>query len=132
MFVGNVSVPLAELSAMARERSLWSRFNAGFDFGFVDAGNSAGNHLETAVSGQADSGFGATAFKSSQSNARDAALGLGTTSGISSATAARQHDPGFQNNDRARSPQTTIGGGGGRYCFARPRSIWGRGGPPDK
>src|SRR6478672_9084406 len=35
VLVGNVSVPLAELSAMVPyERSFWSRFDAGFDFGY--------------------------------------------------------------------------------------------------
>ena len=73
--VGDVSVPLADLSAMVPyDRSFWSRFDAGFDFGYsMTQANSAkqltlGGTLLYRDRQVVDTASG-NVFKSSQSNA---------------------------------------------------------------
>jgi putative salt-induced outer membrane protein YdiY len=126
VLVGNVSVPLAELAAMVPfERSFWSRFDAGFDFGYsMTQANSAkqftlGGTLLYRDRQIVDTAL-ANAFKSSQSNApetqrwdfgNDFRYLLGDRWYVNTTQ-------DFMNSDEQKLDlRTTIGGGGGRYLF---------------
>jgi putative salt-induced outer membrane protein YdiY len=126
VLVGTVSVPLTELAAMVPyERSFWSRFDAGFDFGYsMTQANSAkqltvGGTLLYRDRQVVDTALG-NAFKSAQSNASDTQRWdfgndfrylLGDRWYVNTTQ-------DFMNSDEQQLDlRTTIGGGGGRYLF---------------
>ena len=126
VLVGNDSIPLADLAAMVPfERSFWSRFDAGFDFGYsMTQANSAkqltlGGTLLYRDRQIVDSVL-ANVFKSSQSNAPDTQRWdfgndfrylLGDLWYVNTTQ-------DFMNSDEQRLDlRTTIGGGGGRYLL---------------
>jgi putative salt-induced outer membrane protein YdiY len=126
VLVGTDSVLLADLAAMVPfERSFWSRFDAGFDFGYsMTQANSAkqltlGGTLLYRDRQIVDTAL-ANAFKSSQSNAPDTQRWdfgndfrylLGDLWYVNTTQ-------DFMNSDEQKLDlRTTIGGGGGRYLF---------------
>ncbi len=126
VLIGNDTVLLADLAAMVPfERSFWSRFDAGFDFGYsMTQANSAkqltlGGTLLYRDEQVVDTAL-ANAFKSSQSNApetqrwdfgNDFRYLLGDRWYVNTTQ-------DFMNSDEQKLDlRTTIGGGGGRYLF---------------
>jgi putative salt-induced outer membrane protein YdiY len=124
VLVGTVSVPLADLAALVPfERTFWSRFDSGFDFGYsMTQANSAkqltlGGTLLYRDRQIVDTAL-ANVFKSSQSNAPDTQRWdfgndfrylLGDLWYVNTTQ-------DFMNSDEQKLDlRTTIGGGGGRY-----------------
>ena len=126
VLIGNDSLLLADLAtAVPFERSFWSRFDAGFDFGYsMTQANSAkqltvGGTLMYRDRQVVDTALG-NAFKSAQSNASDTQRWdfgndfrylLGDRWYVNTTQ-------DFMNSDEQQLDlRTTIGGGGGRYLF---------------
>ena len=126
VLIGNDSLLLADLAtAVPFERSFWSRFDAGFDFGYsMTQANSAkqltlGGTLLYRDRQIVDTAL-ANVFKSSQSNAPDTQRWdfgndfrylLGDLWYVNTTQ-------DFMNSDEQQLDlRTTIGGGGGRYLF---------------
>ena len=126
VLVGNVSVPLAELAAMVPfERSFWSRFDAGFDFGYsMTQANSAkqftlGGTLLYRDRQIVDTAL-ANAFKSSQSNAPETQrwdFGNDFRYLLGDRWYANTTQDFMNSDEQGLDLRTTIGGGGGRYLF---------------
>jgi hypothetical protein len=124
--VGNDSVPLADVSAIVTyERSFWSRFDAGFDFGYsMTQANSAtqltlGGNLLYRDKQIVDTAL-ANVFKSTQSNAPDTQR-WDFGNDFKYLFGARWYantTQDFMNSDEQKLDlRTTIGGGGGRYLL---------------
>ncbi len=124
--VGDVSVPLAEISSMVPfDRSFWSRFDVGFDFGYsMTQANSAtqltfGGNLLYRDRQIVDTVL-MNAFKSSQSNAPETQrwdFGNDFRYLLGERWYANTTQD-FMNSDEQRLDlRTTIGGGGGRYLL---------------
>jgi putative salt-induced outer membrane protein YdiY len=126
VLVGSVSVPLAELAAMVPfERSFWSRFDAGFDFGYsMTQANSAkqltlGGTLLYRDRQIVDTAL-ANAFKSSQSNAPETQrwdFGNDFRYLLGDRWYANTTQDFMNSDEQGLDLRTTIGGGGGRYVF---------------
>ena len=126
VLIGDVSVPLADLSAMVPfERSFWSRFDAGFDFGYsMTQANSA---KQLTLGGTCCTGTGrswirslANVFKSSQSNAPDTQrwdLGNDFRYLLGDRWYANTTQDFLNSDEQRLDLRTTIGGGGGRYLL---------------
>lgn len=126
VLVGNLSVPLAELAAMVPfERSFWSRFDAGFDFGYsMTQANSAkqltlGGTLLYRDRQIVDTAL-ANAFKSSQSNAPETQrwdFGNDFRYLLGDRWYANTTQDFMNSDEQKLDLRTTLGGGGGRYLF---------------
>jgi len=124
--VGDVSVPLADVSAIVPyERSFWSRFDAGFDFGYsMTQANAAkqltlGGNLLYRDKQIVDTMF-ANAFKSAQSNAPDTQrwdFGNDFRYLFGDRWYANTTQDFMNSDEQGLDLRTTIGGGGGRYLF---------------
>ncbi len=126
VLVGSDSVPLADLAAMVPfERSFWSRFDAGFDFGYsMTQANSAtqltlGGTLLYRDRQIVDTAL-ANAFKSTQSNAPDTQrwdFGNDFRYLLGDLWYANTTQDFMNSDEQGLDLRTTIGGGGGRYLF---------------
>ena len=124
--VGDVSVPLAEVSAMRPyDRSFWSRFDAGFDFGYsMTQANSAkqltlGGNLLYRDRQVVDTVL-ANVFKSSQSNAPETQrwdFGNDFRYLLGDRWYANTTQDFLNSDEQGLDLRTTIGGGGGRYLL---------------
>ena len=122
----DVSVPLADVSAMEPyERSFWSRFDAGFDFGYsMTQANSAkqltfGGNLLYRDKQIVDSML-ANVFKSTQSNAPDTQrwdFGNDFRYLFGDRWYANTTQDFLNSDEQGLDLRTTIGGGGGRYLL---------------
>ena len=126
VLVGTVSVPLPQLAAMVPyERSFWSRFDAGFDFGYsMTQANSAkqltvGGTLMYRDRQVVDTALG-NAFKSAQSNASDTQrwdFGNDFRYLLGDRWYANTSQDFLNSDEQGLDLRTTIGGGGGRYLL---------------
>ncbi len=126
VLVGNDSLLLADLAAMVPfERSFWSRFDAGFDFGYsMTQANSAkqltlGGTLLYRDKQIVDTAL-ANAFKSSQSNAPETQrwdFGNDFRYLLGDRWYANTTQDFMNSDEQGLDLRTTIGGGGGRYLF---------------
>ena len=126
VLVGNDSVLLADLAAMVPfERSFWSRFDAGFDFGYsMTQANSAkqltlGGTLLYRDRQIVDTAL-ANVFKSSQSNAPDTQrwdFGNDFRYLLGDRWYVNTTQDFLNSDEQKLDLRTTIGGGGGRYLF---------------
>ena len=124
--VGDVSVPLADLSAMVPfDRSFWSRFDAGFDFGYsMTQANSAkqltlGGTLLYRDRQVVDTASG-NVFKSSQSNAPETQrwdVGNDFRYLLGDRWYVNTTQDFLNSDEQGLDLRTTIGGGGGRYLL---------------
>jgi Protein of unknown function, DUF481 len=124
--VGNDSVPLADVSAIVPyERSFWSRFDAGFDFGYsMTQANSAtqltlGGTLLYRDKQVVDTAM-TNVFKSTQSNAPDTQrwdFGNDFKYLFGSRWYANTTQDFVNSDEQKLDLRTTIGGGGGRYLL---------------
>jgi putative salt-induced outer membrane protein YdiY len=126
VLVGSDSVLLADLAAMVPfERSFWSRFDAGFDFGYsMTQANSAkqltlGGTLLYRDRQIVDTAL-ANVFKSSQSNAPDTQrwdFGNDYRYLLGDRWYVNTTQDFLNSDEQKLDLRTTIGGGGGRYLF---------------
>jgi len=126
VLVGADSIPLAELAALVPfERSFWSRFDAGFDFGYsMTQANSAkqltlGGTLLYRDRQIVDTAL-ANVFKSSQSNAPDTQrwdFGNDYRYLLGDRWYVNTTQDFLNSDEQKLDLRTTIGGGGGRYLF---------------
>ena len=126
VLVGNDSVLLADLAAIVPfERSFWSRFEAGFDFGYsMTQANSAkqltlGGNLLYRDKQIVDTAL-ANAFKSSQSNAPETQrwdFGNDFRYLLGDRWYANTTQDFMNSDEQGLDLRTTIGGGGGRYLL---------------
>jgi len=124
--VGDVSVPLAEVSAMVPyDRSFWARFDAGFDFGFsMTQANSAkqltlGGNLLYRDRQIVDTAFG-SAFRSTQDDAPETQrwdFGNDFRYLIGDRWYANTTQDFVNSDQQGLELRTTIGAGGGRYLL---------------
>jgi hypothetical protein len=124
--IGNDSVPLADVSAIVPyERSFWSRFDAGFDFGYsMTQANSAtqltlGGTLLYRDKQVVDTAM-TNVFKSTQSNAPDTQrwdFGNDFKYLFGSRWYANTTQDFVNSDEQKLDLRTTIGGGGGRYLL---------------
>ena len=124
--VGDVTVPLADVSAIVPyERSFWSRFDAGFDFGYsMTQANAAkqltlGGNLLYRDKQIVDTMFG-NAFKSAQSNAPNTQrwdFGNDFRYLFGARWYANTTQDFLNSEEQGLDLRTTIGGGGGRYLL---------------
>ena len=132
VLVGSERIPLAEISAIQPyERAFWSRFDAGFDFGYSSVqANSAkqltlGGSLSYRDQKNLDSLF-ANVFRNSQSNAPETQrweLGNDYRYLLGERWYANTTQDLLNSEEQGLSLRTTIGGGGGRY-FLRSASQY--------
>ena len=137
VLVAAVSVPLAEVSAIdPYERSFWSRFDAGFDFGYsITQANSAkqltlGGNLIYRDKRIVDSML-ANVFKSTQSNAPNTQrwdLGNDFRYLFGGHWYANTTQDLTQSDEQGLDLRTTLGGGGGRYLLRSSSQYLGVGG----
>jgi preprotein translocase subunit YajC/putative salt-induced outer membrane protein YdiY len=137
VLVANVSVPLAEVSAMdPYERSFWSRINAGFDFGYsVTQANSAkqltfGGNLLYRDKQIVDSML-VNMFKSTQSNAPDTQrwdFGNDFRYLFGNRWYANTTQDFTNSDEQGLDLRTTLGVGGGRYLLRSSSQHLGVGG----
>src|SRR4249920_1048186 len=126
VLVGNDSVLLADLAAIVPfERSFWSRFEAGFDFGYsMTQANSAkqltlGGNLLYRDKQIVDTAL-ANAFKSSQSNAPETQrwdFGNDFRYLLGDRWYANTTQDFMNSDEQGLDLRTTVGGGGGRYLL---------------
>jgi putative salt-induced outer membrane protein YdiY len=126
VLVGSETIPLAEISAIQPyERSFWSRFDAGFDFGYSKvSANSAtqltfGGSLSYRDQKSLDSLF-VNIFRSSQSNAPNTNrwdLGNDYRYLLGEHWYVNTTQDLLHSDEQELDLRTTIGGGGGRYFF---------------
>ena len=126
VLVGDVTVPLAQVSAMVPyDRSFWSRFDAGFDFGYsMTQANSAkqltlGGTLLYRDKQIVDTVVG-DLFKSAQSSAPETqrwSLGNDFRYLLGERWYANTTQDFMNSDEQGLDLRTTLGGGGGRYLL---------------
>jgi len=124
--IGGTNVRLPEVSTAAPfERSFWSRFDAGFDFGYsLTRANSAeqlsiGGTLSYRAERDIDTLFG-NAFKNSQENAPTTSrwdLGNDYRHLLGTRWYVNTGQDFLNSEEQGLDLRTTLGGGGGRYLF---------------
>jgi putative salt-induced outer membrane protein YdiY len=124
--IGGTNVRLPEVStAVPFERSFWSRFDAGFDFGYsLTRANSAeqlsiGGTLSYRAERDIDTLFG-NAFKNSQENAPTTSrwdLGNDYRHLLGTRWYVNTGQDFLNSEEQGLDLRTTLGGGGGRYLF---------------
>ena len=137
VLVADVSIALADVSAMdPYERSFWSRFDAGFDFGYsITQANDAkqltfGGNLLYRDKQIVDSLL-ANVFKSTQSNAPNTQrwdLGNDFRYLFGDRWYANTTQDFTQSDEQGLDLRTTLGGGGGRYLLRTSSQYLGVGG----
>jgi len=134
--IAGTSVELPEVSAVEPfERAFWSRFDAGFDFGYsLTRANSAkqlslGGTLSYRAERNVDTLFG-NAFKSSQENAPQTSrwdLGNDFRHLLGTRWYANTTQDLVNSQEQGLDLRTTIGGGVGRYLFRSSSQYLGLG-----
>ena len=124
--IGGTSVPLPEVSAVESfERGFWSRFDAGFDFGYsLTRANSAkqlsfGGNLSYRAERNVDTLFG-NAFRNSQENAPITSrwdLGNDFRHLLGSRWYVNTTQDFLNSEEQGLDLRTTLGGGAGRYLL---------------
>ena len=137
VLVADVSIALADVSAMdPYERSFWSRFDAGFDFGYsITQANDAkqltfGGNLLYRDKQIVDSLL-ANVFKSTQSNAPNTQrwdLGNDFRYLFGDRWYANTTQDFTQSDEQGLDLRTTLGAGGGRYLLRSSSQYLGVGG----
>jgi len=136
LLVGDVSISLGDVSAMdPYERSFWSRFDAGFDFGYSVT---QANHAKNLTFGgtllyrekQYVDSMSANVFKNTQSNAPDTQrwdFGNDFRYLFGERWYANTTQDFTQSDEQALDLRTTLGGGGGRYLLRSSSQYLGLG-----